>query len=226
MKSTDNIPVKKPYIQIYARFGLWIVLIISFVWTVSLVLAPLTIPPNTVVALNGGANRIDFWDLWAEMPPYQAFIYLLGDIQCHQKSSRTIFINNNEMPVCARDASIFFFLTVGLVLSSIMRPDVSVSRALIRMLPAKLRSKVEKGNKPMIFSWLLGFICITPLAIDASIQLFTSYESTNVTRFLTGIPIGIFGGLVFGLLIQSIYLLPSPHKRTHVKERQIEKKDI
>jgi len=159
--------------------------------------------------LNGAANRIDYGDLWAKLPPAQGFVYLLGDVECHQISTRTIYLNGNEMPVCSRDASLFLFVTFGLVLAAVVKPHLSVSRAIVRMLPARLRGRLERGSRPAVFSWLLGILCIAPLGIDATVQLLTPYESTNVTRFLTGIPAGTFIGLVLGMTIQSIHLLPS-----------------
>ena len=138
-------------------------LMISLAWTVAMVAAPLTITPGTITDLNGGANKIDYSDTWAKLPPTQGFIYLLGDIECHQIASRTIFINGNEMPVCARDASLFFFLTLGFILASVVRPHAYVSMAIVRSLPAGMRSRLERGSRPMLFTWILGALSLIPI---------------------------------------------------------------
>ncbi len=203
---------KWPQLQIYARTGLWIAIIISFAWTVLIVLAPLTIPPGSVTGLDGRANIIEYGEIWATLPPVQRIIYYLGDIECHQIESRTIILNHNEMPVCSRDASLFFFITIGLMLAAVVRPNLAVSKAIVRMLPAKLRNRIDRGRLPLVFTWLLGLLMLAPAIIDGGAQLATSYESTNVIRFITGVPAGVFLGLIIGLLIQSIHLLPSSRK--------------
>jgi len=203
--------------KIYARSGLWIILIISLVWNVSMVLAPLTIPPGTVSGLYGGANRLDYGDLWSTLPPAQGTVYMLGDIECHQIASRTIYINGNQMPVCARDASLFLFLSFGFLMAAVVKPDIAISRMLLRFLPAKVRSRLEKGMRPLFFTLFLSFICLAPIALDGGLQLVTSYESTNALRFITGFPAGIFFGLILGLMIQSLQL-PTPSRRAPVPE--------
>lgn len=193
---------------------------ISLVWTVALIIAPITIPPGEVTGLNGGANRIDYASLWASLPPVQGAIYYLGDLECHQIAARTIFLNGNEMPVCARDASLFFFITVGLALAAVVKPNIAVSKAIVGMFPAKIRARLDTGKRQMLFTWLLGIAMIAPLGIDGMMQLVTPYESTNVLRFLTGIPAGTFLGLLIGLMIQSIHLLPSPRNLAQSDGRQ------
>lgn len=207
-------------LRVYARPGLWLTIGISLAWTVAIVIAPLTIPSGKIVDLMGTANRVDYASLWAELPPVQGAIYYLGDIECHQIASRTILLNGNEMPVCARDASLFFFITAGLVLAAVVRPNLAVSRAIIGMLPARLRNRLDKGARPLLFTWLLALATIAPLGADGVMQLVTSYESTNSVRFLTGIPAGIFLGLLIGLMIQSIHLLPSARRLAQSEGRQ------
>ncbi len=178
-----------------------------------MVAAPLTIESGSITGLNGGANRVDYSDVWGRLPPVQGFVYFMGDIECHQIASRTIFVNGNEMPVCARDASLFFFVTLGLALASVVRPYAYVSWTIVGLLPLSMRRRLEKGSRPMAFTWILGILCLTPIGIDGGLQLLTSYESNNVVRFLTGIPAGIFGGLAVGLMVQSIQVLMSSRSR-------------
>jgi len=208
-------------LRVYARPGLWLVIGISLAWTVAIVVAPLTIPPGKVVGLAGAANRVDYASLWAQLPPAQGAVYYLGDVECHQIASRTIFINGNEMPVCARDASLFFFITAGLVMAAVVKPDLAVSRAIVGMLPARLRKRLDKGARPLLFTWLLAFASVAPLGVDGVMQLVTPYESTNPVRFLTGVPAGVFLGLLIGLMIQSIHLIPSARRLAQSEGRRV-----
>ena len=209
--------VRMRFPKIYAKWGLWTMLIISLIWNVSMVLAPMTIPPGTVSGLYGGANRLDYGDLWSTLPPAQGTVYMLGDIECHQIASRTIYINGNEMPVCARDASLFLFLSFGFLMAAVVKPDISISRMILRFLPARMRGRLEKGMRPLFFTLFLAFICLAPIALDGGLQLVTSYESTNALRFITGFPAGIFFGLIIGLMIQSLQL-PMASRRAPVLE--------
>jgi uncharacterized membrane protein len=200
--------------KIYAKWVLWIILIISLIWNVSMVLAPMTIPPGTVSGLYGGANRLDYGDLWSTLPPAQGAVYMLGDIECHQIASRTIYVNGNQMPVCARDASLFLFLSFGFLAAAVVKPDIAISRMVLRLLPAGMRGRLEKGIRPLLFTWFLSFLCLAPIAIDGGLQLVTSYESTNALRFITGAPAGFFLGLILGMMIQSLQLPTAPRRAT------------
>ena len=178
----------------------------------ALVAAPLTIPPGTVTGLHGGANRVDYAGLWATLPPSQGIVYYLGDVECHQIASRTIYINGNEMPVCARDASLFLFLSFGFMIAATVKPEISISRMMLSLLPARMRTHLEKGFRPMLFTWLLCFIFLAPIALDGGLQLVTRYESTNALRFVTGAFAGIIFGLILGMMVQSLQL-PTPARR-------------
>ncbi len=198
--------------EIHARSILWVFLLVSVATSVAIVAAPLTIPHGTVSGLYGRANIVDFASLWATLPPVQGAVYYLGDVECHQISSRTIYLNGNEMPVCSRDASLFLFFSVGLMIAAVVKPDFAVSRMLLRLFPARMRGPLEKGNRPIYFVLLLAILFVGPLAADAGMQLITSYESTNPLRFLTGIPSGIFLGLIIGLMVQSLQFMPTPRR--------------
>lgn len=190
---------------------------VSVAASVAIVAAPLTIPRDSVAGLHGRANIIDFASLWSTLPPAQAAVYYLGDIECHQISDRTIYLNGNEMPVCSRDASLLLFFSVGLMIAAFVKPDFSVSRMLLRLFPAKFRGPLEKGNRPVYLTLLLAILCVGPLAIDGGMQLMTSYESNNALRFLTGIPAGIFLGLIIGLMVQSLQFMPVRRRNAHVQ---------
>jgi len=199
---------------IHAKWILWTFLLVSVAADVSIVAAPLTIPSGTISGLYGGANRVDYAGLWATLPPVQSIVYYLGDIECHQISSRTIYLNGNEMPVCARDASLFLFLSVGLMIAAVVKPEDSVSRMFLSLFPTGMRSRLEKGNRPVFFTWLVSLLCLAPIALDGGLQLVTPYESTNALRFITGIPSGIVIGLILGLMTQSMQLPTATRRGT------------
>lgn len=183
---------------------LLVLFLISSIWTVSMFIAPFTIEPGTVTDLEGNANRLDFNDLWNEMPLYPRIIYYLGDAECHQISERTIYLNGNQMPVCARDVSIFIFITLGLLVGMLTKRNYYISAGLLSSFPKRVQNWVNRTIGAKWFAILFVLLCFAPVVIDGGIQLFTDYESTNLIRFLTGIPAGFMGGLLIAILIKSV----------------------
>lgn len=191
------------------------VFIISLVWTVALFLAPATLAPGEVTDLEGRANALDFQDKWAELPPFQHAVYLIGDIECHQISNRTLYINGNQMPVCARDTGVFLFATIGLLVALVIRPYPSASRMFISMLPQGARSFIQTKVGELKFMIIVLVLFLAPLALDGGVQLLTDYESSNSMRFLTGALAGFMGGFLFAaLLVSTKYVMLSDRQRS------------
>ncbi|MCQ2079375.1 MAG: DUF2085 domain-containing protein [archaeon] len=61
--------------------------------------------------LDGRVNVIDHAGLWSGLDPLTSLVYTIGDFGCHQEQTRTILLNDNEMPFCIRET----FLLVGIV---------------------------------------------------------------------------------------------------------------
>ena len=93
-----------------------ILLALDLILVSSLFIAPATLEPHTVEGLNGNANMLDYMDKWKTMSPYHSAVYIFGDFNCHQKASRSIEVNENQMPVCARDVAIFIGILYGSLL--------------------------------------------------------------------------------------------------------------
>lgn len=147
-----------------------VILAFFVVWFLLTILAPLTLPTGSVEDLSGSTGAIDNGDAIGEMNPLAAAIYTLGDAYCHQLSERSYHLNGNQMPFCSRDEGIFLGLAVGMTVAVVTRYEIS---ALVL---------------------ILGF---APIAIDGLVQLFTTYESSNPLRVITG----LLAGTVFSLLI-------------------------
>jgi len=178
--------------------------IITLIWTLSLFIAPMTVPPDTVTGLDGYSNRIDYTDRWDEMSLYPKLIYYLGDVQCHQKSYRTFYINGNQMPVCARDVAIYIGLSIGLFAAMLISYTTSPTKTFLNLFPLRFRNFVKKRIGRKLFFFLFIALMFLPLIIDGSAQLLTSYEGSNLMRVLTGLPTGFAGGYLIGVLIGTI----------------------
>lgn len=180
-------------------------IVVSLWWTISMFVAPYMVAPGTVKDLNGRANIIDFPELWNKMSPYPRVIYYFGDLNCHQISNRTLYLNSNEMPVCSRDVSIFVFVNFGFIASMLVTPSSSISEGVLNLMPLSIRKPILRRKYGSIaFALVLLILLLLPTAIDGFRQMLTPYESTNVIRVLTGAPCGFAGGFYLGVMIVSV----------------------
>lgn len=187
----------------------FVLFIISLIWTVSLFLAPASLPSGEVSGLSGNANRIDYGELWGELPPPQAAVYYIGDLECHQISERSFYIAGNQMPVCSRDTGIFVFVMIGLLMAMVVRPSTSTSRMFINLLPSKARPYLRGKRRELPFLVIMIFLFLIPIALDGGLQFASHYESTNPLRFLTGSMAGWIGGFLLGAMIISTKMVTS-----------------
>ncbi len=180
---------------------------------ISLFLAPATLDEGEVMGLDGGANMIDYWDQWSEMGPFHKVMYTFGDFNCHQKEDRTIIVNGNQMPLCARDVAIFLGMSFGSLLVVRARADDSPMDTVLSILPRKL-IKGRSGRIKVIIGVMGLGLLLLPTALDGGIQMISSmglmpgtlsYESTNPTRLLTGFPTGIAVGLIYSSLLMALF---------------------
>ena len=185
--------------------GLLALLAVSIFWTVSIFLAPMTIPPGSFAYTVGRANAVDHWDMYArpEFNWYAKVIYVLGDAECHQLWYRSLWINGNQMPVDARDTSLYLFANFALFWAMMTPACVSVGRGIARAFPPRIWRWSQRIGETG-FAALVVVLGLLPVAVDGTVQLVTAYESTNATRVVTGIPGGLVAGLFVGTLVKSI----------------------
>ncbi len=167
---------------------LLIVFVICLVWLALVVSAPFLVPSNTLLDLSGSVNVKDNTALFHSLSPLPKAIYTIGDVECHQISSRSYFLNGNEMPFCSRDLGLFIGLVAGFGLAAFYRYKLNP------------------------FLALLGLV---PIAIDGGLQLVTSYESNNTLRIVTGI---IAGASLAILLAYYVFLIQADNKKKHQPE--------
>jgi uncharacterized membrane protein len=156
--------------------GIIIFLIIT-IWSLGMILAPLTLPQDSVSDLTGTVGPAENQDQTEDMNAYARFYYQAGDGNCHTIKERSFFINGNQMPFCVRDVAIFFGMALGMGIVLFIR------------FPIKLW-------------WIIGGLI--PIGLDGGIQLVTSYESNNVFRLLTGGLAGVVTMLALGFVIYDI----------------------
>ena len=140
-------------------------------WLILVVAAPFLLPAGSVTDLSGKASSVDNYDQISKMNPLPGAIYLFGDMNCHQLADRSFFLNENQMPFCARDVGIFLGLTGGMLAVLLLSPR---------------------------FSWPVLLVLMLPILVDGGVQLTGWYESNNALRLMTGVLGGIGGAYFLG----------------------------
>ena len=143
-----------------------VVFILFLIWLTAILLAPVLEPAGTITFSEDGRVGIpDYQEKIDSMNGFSRAIYRIGDVMCHLKPSRSLFLLGNQFPFCARCFGIFLGMAIG--------AGVAVF-------------------KRMELKWWWIFVGLIPIAIDGGLQLITSYESNNPLRLITG---GLAGGL-------------------------------
>lgn len=122
---------------------------------------------------------IGLWNLLIILPPFiksflpdiSNLIYSSFHHICHQYESRSIFINNEKLAVCARCSGIYMGFFVGLLLLKYFK--VTIEKFLLFFLIASL-----------------------PLMIDVSFNFLSIYTSNITTRTISGLIFGILSSIV------------------------------
>ena len=149
--------------QLRIRKGIdWHIAVVLAVFGILLLLlliSPYLVPAGQLQDLSGNVLSIDNQGQFAGINPVAWLVYSFGDLNCHQLSDRSFFLNDNQMPMCSRDTGIF----IGLF-----------ARALgMSIFSFSIRKR-----------WLaLGLL---PMIVDGALQAATDYESDNTIRAITG----------------------------------------
>jgi len=156
-------------------------------------LAPLYLPSGSVDDLSGLVGVYDNEETIINIPSPWNSVYSIGDRMCHQIADRSFFINGNQMPFCARCTGIFLGVTIGFFLMIFLKIQL---------------------DKKFIYLIILG---ILPIGVDGLGQLIDLWESTNLTRVLTGLLIGIITGIAIVIIIDELEELIKRKSRTKSK---------
>jgi len=166
---------------------------IFLIWFVFITISPLVIPNGIVKDLSGYTIISENKGTIDKIPPPWNVAYEVGDKMCHQKSERSFFLNNNQMPFCSRCMAIWFGLAIGLFLL--------------------IFYKFELDERFII----IIFIGILPIAFDGLGQLFEFWESTNLIRVITGFLMGFVCGISIGVIVDEVKDIISSKKQNSYK---------
>ena len=117
---------------------------------------------------------------------YDAFSFI-----CHQMPDRSFHLLGHKLGVCSRCFGVYFGLLAGFAIYPIIRPVDII--------------------EPFPRFWL--FAAMVPIGIDWSLTIFGIWENTFVTRFVTGLILGIACAVYIVPAVVEIFRLSSSPKR-------------
>ncbi|MBP7415107.1 MAG: DUF2085 domain-containing protein [Pyrinomonadaceae bacterium] len=97
-------------------------------------------------------------------PLYSFFSYI-----CHQISDRSFHIEGEQFAVCSRCFGVYFGLAFGFAIYPLWRNITEI--------------------EPLPRFWL--FLSLIPIGIDWSLTIFGIWENTHLSRFITGLILGV-----------------------------------
>ena len=97
-------------------------------------------------------------------PLYHFFSYI-----CHQISARSFHVEGEQFGVCSRCFGVYFGLLFGFAIYPLWR-NIS-------------------GTEPPPRYWL--FLSLIPISVDWSLMIFGIWENTHLSRFITGLILGV-----------------------------------
>ncbi|MFO8077265.1 MAG: DUF2085 domain-containing protein [Thermoplasmatota archaeon] len=157
--------------------------ILLFIFTLLQFISPLILETNTVTDLTGTVGVIDNKQRINTMSfPINA-IYTAGDRLCHQKTERSFILNENQMPFCSRCTAIWMGMTIGIGI--LVFYTISLDNRFL----------------------ILAIVSLIPIGIDGTGQLLGFWESSHLSRVITGSFIGIITGMALGIIIDELKTL-------------------
>jgi uncharacterized membrane protein len=181
-------------------------LIILGIWAGLMWVTPFMNDPGTLLGLDGFVgihdSPVDFDDL----DPVSRFMYRAGDSQCHQKENRTIILNGNQMPFCARCVAIYTFMAIG------------VGLAVFPRMP-----RYDQIND---LKWYWLIMALVPIGIDGVGQILGYWESTNLIRFFTGGLCGLVVGIALGFMLREMEGMFLEGRRYKQVERELKEREL
>ena len=178
----------------YFSVSIFLMFVILLFWFLGQVASPFLAPAGTIDFGETGAVGIrDNNDEIMQIDNgFARFFYVAGDVNCHQHASRSYFLNDNQMPFCARCTAIFLGMAVGIFITLILVLEINIL-------------------------WII--LGLVPIGLDGGIQLVTDYESSNPLRFVTGLLAGMVVGVALGIITGEVGDVWK-HRKMLRKERQ------
>lgn len=129
-----------------------------------------------------GTAVVAIWVLLIVLPPVARFgdwnalsdpLYRFFSYICHQQPARSFHLLGHQFGVCSRCFGVYFGLLIGFAAYPLWR-------------------NIAEADPPPRF-WL--FLSLIPISIDWSLGIFGIWENTHLSRFVTGMILGVACGI-------------------------------
>jgi uncharacterized membrane protein len=160
--------------------------------------------PNVKLMIKNNDPTFNFQQIPSPLK-YLDSIYIIGHYTCHQRNERSFFLKNNQLPICSRCLGIYIGMSFVFIIAILRNPTGSFFQSLCKLI------KGEKNPDPaccdVVINVLLGVLLSAPMMCDGVLQIFTTYVSNNIIRFVTGVLFGVFeGGCIIGIISHIMYI--------------------
>lgn len=141
-------------------------------------IVPKEIKKQAIMAWSLGFALVFVWVFVILLAPFAELngliyisspIYTFFSFLCHQIPSRSFHIESHAFAVCTRCFGVYSGLLLGFIVYLFLRSIEEI--------------------EPLPRFWL--FLALVPMAIDWSLGFFEIWENTSLSRFLTGLILGV-----------------------------------
>ncbi len=102
-------------------------------------------------------------------PNISSPLYTFFSFICHQMPERSLHLDGHQLAVCSRCFGVYFGLFAGFLIYPLWR-------------------RIEE-IEPLARFWL--FLSLIPIGIDWALTMFGVWENTHLSRFVTGLVLGV-----------------------------------
>ena len=119
-------------------------------------------------------------------------VYVVGGVVCHQQPTRSFYLWDTQMPVCARCSGLYTLAPLGIVLA--------LGRGEPRGDPRRSADRSRMGWSTRTLRKVLLVAAVPTLATVGS-ELIGLVHSTNFVRAVSAVPLGVSVTWVVGLAL-------------------------
>jgi uncharacterized membrane protein len=115
------------------------------------------------------------------LPVATMTLYRSSSVLCHQKTERSFAVAKSQMPVCARCVGLYAAGALGVL------AHVGMRRKRLAPPAAQARAVLAASALPVLLS--------------VGLEWLGAFQGSNVTRFVSGLPLGVAAGWLLQQLV-------------------------
>jgi uncharacterized membrane protein len=115
------------------------------------------------------------------LPVATMTLYRSASVLCHQKTERSFAVAKSQMPVCARCVGLYAAGALGVL------AHVGMRRKRLAPPAAQARAVLAASALPVLLS--------------VGLEWLGAFQGSNVTRFVSGLPLGVAAGWLLQQLV-------------------------